>query len=159
MESVQQIADGIKDMWGIRSVVKDPQKLLFPPGCECKPWWFAEADLFDSGSDRLTAQGRQKLGDLVRDMSGLTRHSGAKVTVVAYTSAGSADPGRALRLTQNQSEVVAGYLKGQGAIHKEYGVWPHELKTLGLGSERPPVQEKEKLPPAGVGVLVFVPQS
>jgi hypothetical protein len=158
MESVHQIAEGVKDMWGVRSYVKDPQKLLALPGCECKPWWFAEADLFDPGSDRLTAQGRQRLGDLVKDMSGLTRHSGSQVTVVAYNTTRSVDAGRVGRLTQNQSDVVAEYLKGQGAIHKDYGLIAHKVTALGLGDSRPEVPEKGKLPPAGLGVLVFVPQ-
>lgn len=157
MESMQQIAEGVKDMWGIRSYVKDPQKLLYPPGCECKPWWFAEGDLFEPGSDRLTSQGRQRLGDLLRDVSGLTRHQGSSVTVVAYARP-AGDAGRSRRLTQNQSEVVTSFLKSQGAIHKDYGIWSHDITPLGMGEERPPVAEKEKIPPAGVGVLVFVPQ-
>jgi hypothetical protein len=158
MESIHQIADGVKEMWGIRSYVKDPPKLLGPPGCECKPWWFAEADLFDPGRDRLTAQGRERLNDLVRDVAGLTRHSGSQVTIVAYNTTHAVDAAQVGRLTQNQSEVVASYLKGQGAIHKDYGILPHKVTALGSGESRPEVAEKDKLPPAGLGVLVFVPQ-
>ncbi len=159
MESIHQIAEGVKDMWGIRSYVKDPQKLLAPPGCECKPWWFPESALFDPGTDQLTTPGRQRLTELVKDVAGLTRHSGAQVTVVAYNTTRSVDAARVGRLTQNQSDVVAGFLKGQGAIHKDYGVFAHKVTALGLGESRPDVADKDKLPAAALGVLVFVPQS
>jgi phospholipid/cholesterol/gamma-HCH transport system substrate-binding protein len=159
VESLSQIADGLKDVWGLRSLVKDPQKLLFPPGCEANPWWFKEAELFDPGTDRLTASGRQRLDSLAPQLAGLTRHSGAKMVVLAYADPRANDAG-ARTLTRNQAEVVYQHLKNGGAVHKDYGVWSREATALGLGAERPPTVVKDKPPPPGpaVGLVVFVPQ-
>ena len=80
------------------------------------------------------------------------------VTTWVHNTTRSADADHVGRLTQNQSEAVAQYLKGQGAIHKDYGLFAHKVTALGLGDSRPEVAEKDKLPAAGLGVLVFVPQ-
>jgi phospholipid/cholesterol/gamma-HCH transport system substrate-binding protein len=156
--SIQRVSEGLEDAPLLRDYVKDPQKVLFPPNCERKPWWFADGELFDPGTDKLTNEGRQKLNDLVQMVSGLTRHEGAEVVVVAFADRRLADQNQARRLTQNQSQNVSAYLQERGAIYKKYWVWSRKVTPLGLGTERPPVPEKEKLPPAGVGVLVFVPQ-
>jgi phospholipid/cholesterol/gamma-HCH transport system substrate-binding protein len=159
VESIQQVVEGLKEMWGLRSLVKDPQKLLFPPGCEPNPWWFREAELFDPGTDRLTEAGRQRLNGLVPQLAGLTRHDGAKMVVVAYADPKATDSDVRM-LTKNQAEVVCKHLKSRGAVHKDYGIWSHEATPLGLGTDRPRVIVKDKPPPAGpaVGLVVFVPQ-
>jgi phospholipid/cholesterol/gamma-HCH transport system substrate-binding protein len=156
--SIQRVSEGLEEAPLLRDYVKDPQKVLFPPNCERKPWWFADADLFEAGTDRLTNQGRQKLNDLVQMVSGLTRHDGAEVVVVAFADHRLTEQNQARRLTQNQSQNVSAYLRDRGAIYKSYWLFSRKVTPLGLGTERPPVPEKDKLPPAGVGVLVFIPQ-
>ena len=158
VESAKQVVDGMKEIPFFRSLVKDPEKLLFPPGCEANPWWFREAELFEPGGDRLTEAGRQRLNGLAPQLAGLTRHGGASLVVVAY--ADPAATGNVRALTRNQAEVVFNHLKGGGAVHKDYGLWSRDARALGLGTERPPAVVKDKPPPPGpaVGVLAFVPQ-
>ncbi len=140
VESVQQVVEGVKDVAYLRDKIKDPQKALAPPGCECKPWWFTEGELFDPNSDRLTAKGRGRLDELIKTIADLTRHPGSEVVVVAYADPHSADMSRVRRLTQNQSEVVGDYLVARGAIHKDYGVVPRKVTKLGLGTDKPPLE-------------------
>lgn len=156
--SIKNVSEALESAPLINSYVKNPQKVLFPPNCERNATWFAEADLFEPGTDRLTAQGRQRLNELVPRLEGLTRHSGSEMVVVAYSAPRPADRALARKLSENQSENVCNYLKNNEAVYKRWGVFPRKATPLGLGSERQHLTDKELLPGAGVGVLVFVPQ-
>jgi phospholipid/cholesterol/gamma-HCH transport system substrate-binding protein len=158
--SIQRVSEAVESAPVVRDYVKDPQKLFYPPNAERKAWWYRDADLFETGSDRLTAAGRATLDDLVEQVAGLTRHEGAELLVVAYADrkAGE-DPAVVRRMTQNQSDAVRKYLKDRGAVYKSYWIFSRKATALGLGTDRPPVPERDKLAPTGVGVLVFIPQS
>jgi len=158
VNSIGQVAEGIKKAPLVRSYVEDPMQLLHRPNCERNRQVFAEADLFPPGQATLTEQGRQRLNDLGPWIMGLSKHKGAEVLVAAYADPQSASPALARSLTQNQAAVVCAYLKDSGAVYKKFWVLSREAKSLGLGVEPPPVPEKEPLPAARVEVIVFVPQ-
>jgi outer membrane protein OmpA-like peptidoglycan-associated protein len=159
MASFQDVAEAVKRFPGVRSYVEDPLALLYRPKVERNRKWFAEADLFPPGQARLTAQGEQRLRDVVPWLAGLTRHKGAEVVVVSYADPKSTNPTLAQRLTRDQSEAVATYLKSQGGVHKDYWVLSRKVTPFGRGTRPPPEPDTEELPPARIEVLVFVPQS
>jgi phospholipid/cholesterol/gamma-HCH transport system substrate-binding protein len=156
LASIQQDADALKAMPIIRSYVKDAHKLLVRPECAVNRQYFGETELFEPGHSVLTAQGRQRLDQLVPWLEGL-KHKGSEVVVASYTDPG-ADPKFALTLSQKQSEAVCTYLKDQHAVHKMGWVSKRPVTPIGLGTAPPPQPEKEKLPLPRVEVLVFVPQ-
>jgi outer membrane protein OmpA-like peptidoglycan-associated protein len=159
MKSFQDVSDAVKRFPVVRSYVEDPLALLYRPGVERNRKWFAEADLFPPGQARLTTQGEQRLSEVVPWLAGLTRHKGAEVVVVSYADAKATPAAIAPKLTREQSEAVAQYLKNHGAIHKDYWLLSRKVTPFGRGTQPPPAPEKEDLPPARVEVLVFVPQS
>jgi outer membrane protein OmpA-like peptidoglycan-associated protein len=158
LKSMQDVAEAVKRLPGVRSYVEDPLTLLYRPGMSRNRKWFAEADLFPPGQARLTAQGEKRLNELVPWLSGLTRHSGAEVVVVAYADPKSTEPAVAQRLTREQSEAVANYLKKTDGVYRSLWMWSRKVTPYGRGSLPPPVAETENLPPARIEILVFVPQ-
>lgn len=158
--SIQRVSEAVENAPLVSGYVKDPHKLLYPPNTERKVWWYRDEELFETGTDRLTATGKAALDMVVDQVAGLTRHDGAELVVVAYADRKAGDdPNVTRRLTQNQSETVVKYLKDSGAVHKSYWLFSRKATSLGLGTEKPPVQERDRLAPAGVGVLVFIPQT
>jgi phospholipid/cholesterol/gamma-HCH transport system substrate-binding protein len=159
VSSIQRVSEAVEAAPLVNGYVKDPQKLLYPPNSERNDWWFRDADLFEAGTDRLTEGGRTKLDALAEQIGGLTRHDGAELVVVAWTEKKVGDASAARRLTDNQSETVRRHLKDRGAVYKSYWLFSRKATALGFGAEKPPVPEKDRLAPAGVGVLVFIPQT
>src|SRR5262249_44619466 len=99
--------------------VEDPPKIPDRADGEGNRKVFAETDLFPAGLAQLTTQGKQRLGDIGSWLSGLSRHEGAEVVVVAYADPKGAKADPARQLTQKQSEAVAYYLKKQGSVYKD----------------------------------------
>lgn len=156
LSSIQQDADAIKDMPIVRGYVKDAHKLLVRPDCERNRQWFKEADLFEPGAAVLTAQGRQRLDELVPWLDGL-KHNGSEVVISAY-AAPEQEQRIALTLSQKQSEAVVAYLKDHHAVQKMGWFTRRKVTPIGLGTSPPPVPDKDPLPAPRVEVSVFVPQ-
>ncbi len=158
MASFQDVAEAVKRLPGVRNYVEDPLALLYRPGVERNSKSFAETELFPVGQARLTTQGEQRLSALVPWLAGLTRHKGAEVVVVAYADPRSTNPTLAQRLTHDQSEAVAEFLKKSGGIHKDLGFWSRKVTAHGRGVKPSPDPATGNGPAARVEVLVFVPQ-
>jgi hypothetical protein len=159
LASVQQASDAVKRLPGVRSFVEDANELLYRPNCERNPQWFAESDLFVAGRAQLTDDGRQRLRDLVPQLSGLTKQDGAEMVILAYADRkANLEAEQAQVLTQMQSEAVRDFLKQAGAVYKKYWVFPRKVQVHGFGLDAPPVAEKDNPPGPALGILVFVPQ-
>jgi phospholipid/cholesterol/gamma-HCH transport system substrate-binding protein len=159
VSSVKQNSDAIKALPVVRNYVVDASKELIRPDCKRYRKWFPESDLFDPGRAVLTDKGKQKLDKAAIWLNHL-KPDGSEVVVAAF-----ADLDRnaefAQNLTQKQSEVVIEYLKTNHHVHRT-GFWwfdNRSVRAIGCGVNPPPVPEKEKLPPARVELLVFVPQN
>ncbi len=156
--SVKQNADAIKALPVVRSYVIDPQKELVRPECKRFRQWYAEADLFEPGKAVLTAHGRKLLDGTAEWLKG-QKAEGSEIVVAAFAAPGQ-DADFAKTVTQKQSEVVADYLKSTHQVHRAGWWWwsNRSMRTIGCGTMPTPVPETEKLPPARIEVIVFVPQ-
>ncbi len=142
----------------LRNYTRDAPKILYRPNCERLRTVFAESDLFEPGRAALTASGKQRLDEVVPKVKGSLKHDGADLVVVACADPQSSN-GEAKPLTDLQSEAVCVYLKEQHSVQKAGWITWRSVTALGLGTEPYPGEDKaEKLPPARVEVLVFVPQ-
>lgn len=158
LSSLKQNAEAIKGMPFVRSYVVDNHKELVRPDCERYRKYFAETELFDSGSAVLTAAGRQALDGVVPWLDALKLKT-SEVVVVSY-----ADPAFeaevARTLTLKQSKAVCDYLTGTHAVQKMgWFSWSRKVTPLGAGTDPPPLPEKDKLPLGRTEVIVFVPQN
>jgi phospholipid/cholesterol/gamma-HCH transport system substrate-binding protein len=156
--SVKQNADAIKALPVVRSYVVDANKELIRPDCKRDRKSFAESQLFEPGRAVLTDQGRRHLDALVPWLKD-HKEPGNEVLVAAF-AAPNQNPDFAHTLTQKQAEAVCAYLRDTHRVHRT-GFWwwsTRRVRSLGCGSNPPPVPETERLPPARVEVLVFVPQ-
>jgi outer membrane protein OmpA-like peptidoglycan-associated protein len=159
LNSVQQASDAVKRLPGFRSYVEDTHELLYRPNCERTPQWFTESELFPPGRAQLTDSGRQRLRELVPDLSTLTKHDGAEMVILSYADPKTGlDAEQASLLTQKQSEAVRDFLKQAGAIYKRYWVFPRKVRLHGFGLDAPPIAEKDNPPGPALGILVYVPQ-
>jgi phospholipid/cholesterol/gamma-HCH transport system substrate-binding protein len=156
MTSLKQDADALKALPVVRSYVQDPLRDLVRPDCERNRQWFHEVDLFEPGHAVLTAQGRQRLDELVPWLEGL-KHKGSEVVVAAYAPPG-VDGDVARTLTQKQSEAVRTYLTDQHAVQKMGWFSRRKVTAIGCGNDPFPVPDAEPLPVPRVEVVVFVPQ-
>lgn len=159
LTSMQQATDAVKRLPGFRSYVEDAHELLYRPNCERTPQWFAESELFSPGRAQLTDAGRERLRELVPQLSSLTKYEGAEMVILAYADPKcSLDSEQALLLSQKQSEAIRDFLKQAGAIYKKYWVFPRKVRLQGFGLDAPPIAEKDNPPGPAVGILVYVPQ-
>jgi phospholipid/cholesterol/gamma-HCH transport system substrate-binding protein len=159
VNSVKQNADAIKTLPIVRSYVVDANKELIRPDCKRLRKWFPMAELFEPGRAVLTERGRARL-DKAASWLNAHKETGSEVVVAAFADP-QLDPDYALTLTQKQSEIVADYLKTQHRIQR-MGFWwwsNRRVKALGCGVTPPPVPGNDKLPPARLELLVFVPQT
>ncbi len=142
LASMQQTTDAVKRLPGFRSYVEDAHELLYRPNCLRTPQWYAESDLFDPGRSLLTDGGRERLRELVPQISNLTKQDGAELVILAYADPKTQlDAEQATLLTQKQSEAVRDFLKQAGAIYKKYCVFPRKVRHHGIGSDAPPIPE------------------
>jgi phospholipid/cholesterol/gamma-HCH transport system substrate-binding protein len=159
LASVGQASDAVKRLPGVRSYVEDANELLYRPNCERSPLWFSESDLFTPGRAQLTDEGRQRLRELVPQLSSLTKQDGAEVVILAYADPKTTlDGEQAQVLTQKQSEAVRDFLKQAGAVYKKYWMFPRKVRLHGFGLDAPPLAERDNPPGPALGILVFVPQ-
>jgi len=159
LASMQQATDAVKRLPGFRSYVEDVHELLYRPNCQRTPQWYAESDLFDPGRALLTDGGRDRLRELVPQISSLTKQDGAELVILAYSSPKTdLDAEQAALLTQKQSEAVRDFLKQAGAVYKKYWVFPRKVRLRGFGLDIPPIAEKDNPPGPALGILVYVPQ-
>ena len=115
--------------------------------------------MFAPGRAQLTDEGRQRLRELVPQLSSLTKNDGAEMVILAYADRKTTlDAEQAQVLTQKQSEAVRDFLKQAGAVYKKYWVFPRKVRLHGFGLDTPPVAEKDNPPGPALGILVFVPQ-
>lgn len=156
ISSIQQNTDALKGMPLVRNYVTDPVKELVRPDCERNVKWFHEADLFEPGRAVLTAQGRQKLDELVPWLDGL-KHKGSEVVLAAYAHPGN-EADLAKVLTQKQSEAVRDYLTSHHAVQKLGWFSRRKVTALGCGADNHLAATKDNLPLPRIEVLVFVPQ-
>jgi phospholipid/cholesterol/gamma-HCH transport system substrate-binding protein len=157
MASFQQSADGIKRLPLVRNYVEDADALLVRPQCERNRQIFAEAELFEPGRAVLTAQGRQRLDALAPWLAGL-KHTGSDIVVASFADPKGPNPALARTVTKQQSEAIVDYLKGHHAVQKMGWFTSRKVTPVGLGTNSPPVPEKDVLPAARCEVVVFVPQ-
>jgi hypothetical protein len=80
------------------------------------------------------------------------------MVVVAYQDPKSPQAPVAPVLTNRQSEAVCVYLRDQKGVNKISWLSSREVKSLGLGTDRPAAPIRDELPPSGVVLFVFVPQ-
>jgi phospholipid/cholesterol/gamma-HCH transport system substrate-binding protein len=156
--SVKQNADAIKSLPVVRSYVVDPTKELVRPECKRSRQCFAETELFEPSKAVLTAAGKKRLEAAAEWLNG-QKADGSEIVVAAFAAPGQ-NADFALAVTQKQSEVVGEYLKGAHHVHRTGWWWwsTRSLRTIGCGTAPTPVPETEKLPPARVELIVFVPQ-
>jgi phospholipid/cholesterol/gamma-HCH transport system substrate-binding protein len=158
MSSAQKVTDAAQTLPWFRNYVKDQQSLLIRSNQECNYRAFSDTDLFPEGGTTLTAQGEQRLQQTIPWLSGLLAHKGAELVVVAYQDPKSHQSSLAQAITERQSEAVCAYLRDEKGVNKVGWLWSREVKSLGLGTERPVVAVREELPPSGVVLFVFVPR-
>ena len=158
LHSVQQTSDALKKFPLVRNYVEDSLELLIRPQAERNRRWFAEADLFEPGRAVLTGPGRERLDQLAPWLAGL-KHKNSDIVVASYADPATTPAALAQSLTRHQSEAVCTYLREQHAVQKMGWFTARKVTPLGCGINPAPVAETEKLPPARVEVLVFVPQT
>lgn len=156
--SVKQNADAIKALPVVRSYVVDPTKELVRPECARSRKWFPETDLFEPGKAVLTAAGRKRL-DGAAEWLNTQKADGAEIVIASFAAPGQ-NADFAHTVTQKQSAVVGDYLKSAHQVHRTGWWWwsTRPLRTIGCGTMPTPVPETEKLPPARIELIVFVPQ-
>jgi phospholipid/cholesterol/gamma-HCH transport system substrate-binding protein len=157
MSSAQKVTDAAQTLPWFRNYVKDQQAMLIRSNQECNYRIFAEADLFADGGTSLTAQGEQRLDQALPWLTGLLAHKGAELVVVAYQDPKSRQAPVAQVVTNRQSDAVLAYLQDH-KVNKVSWLSSREVKSLGLGTDRPVAPVRDELPPSGVVLFVFVPQ-
>ncbi len=158
MSSAQKVTDAAQTLPWFRSYVKDQQALLIRSNQECNYRIFPEAELFAEAGTTLTAAGEERLAQAAPWLSGLLAHKGAELVVVAYQDPKSRQAPLAQVVTNRQSDTVCAYLRDQKGVNKVGWLSSREVKSLGLGTERPVAQIRDPLPLAGIVLFVFVPQ-
>jgi len=156
MASLKQNSDAVKGMPLVRNYVHDPYRALVRPDCERNRKWFREADLFEPGHAVLTAAGRERLDDIAPWLEGL-KHKGSEVIIASYAYP-NLDADLAQALSQKQSDAVRNYLVDHHGVQKMGWFSRRKVEALGLGTQSPPVPDREQLPLPRIEVLVFVPQ-
>jgi phospholipid/cholesterol/gamma-HCH transport system substrate-binding protein len=157
VNSVKQNSDAIKALPVVRSYVVDPNKELIRPDCKRYRKWFAEDKLFVPGKAVLTPEGKKRLDEASAWLN--EAKDSAQDVVIAGFADPSHNPDFALALTQKQSEAVMDYLKSNHRVHRT-GFWfwsNRSVRSIGVGTNPPPVPESENLPAARIELLVFVP--
>jgi phospholipid/cholesterol/gamma-HCH transport system substrate-binding protein len=157
VNSVKQNSDAIKALPVVRSYVVDPNKELIRPDCKRYRKWFAEDKLFVPGKAVLTPEGKKRLDEASAWLN--EAKDSAQDVVIAGFADPSQNPDFALALTQKQSEAVMDYLKSNHRVHRT-GFWfwsNRSVRSIGVGTNPPPVPESESLPAARIELLVFVP--
>lgn len=158
VNSVKQNSDAIKALPVVRSYVVDPNKELIRPDCKRNRKWFAEKDLFEPGKAVLTAPGK-KLLDSAATWLNEQKDEGSELVVAAFAEPVQ-QPDFAQAVTQKQSEVVSEYLRNQHKVHRTGWWWwsTRTIRAIGCGTLPSPVPDTDKLPPARIELIVFVPQ-
>jgi phospholipid/cholesterol/gamma-HCH transport system substrate-binding protein len=156
--SVKQNADAIKALPVVRNYVIDPQKELVRPECKRSRKWFTEKDLFEPGKAVLTAAGKKRL-NAAAEWLNAQKEEGSELVVASFAAPGQ-QAEFAQTVTQKQSEVVSDYLKNSHQVHRTGWWWwsTRSIRAIGVGTMPTPVPETEKLPPARIELIVFVPQ-
>ncbi len=157
--SVKQDADAIKSLPIIRGYVEDHAALLVRANCKKERVVYIPKDIFDGDSAILTDTGKQKLDEVAKWLSE-NRQKESEVVVVSYTTeTKDVTPQEAKAHTKKQSEVVAEYLKKHGGA--KLGTFSsRKVIPLGAGLDQSPIAaDKDKLPPARIEILLFVPQN
>lgn len=157
--SIQQTADAMQRLPIVRGYVENPVALLERPNCSRDRRSFAESELFEPGEAVLTAQGKERLDAIAPWLEGM-KHKGSEVVVAAYADpAVTTNAEVAQDRTRKQSDAVCAYLKSKHSIQKMGLFSSRNVIPLGRGLGAPPSWERDKVPPARVEVLVFVPIS
>jgi phospholipid/cholesterol/gamma-HCH transport system substrate-binding protein len=158
VNSVKQNSDAIKALPVVRSYVVDFNKELIRPECKRYRTYYAESDLFEPGKAVLTSKGKKKLDDAGSWLN-RQQYEGSELLVAAFAEP-NAQPDFALNVTQKQSEVVTAYLRSQHSVHRTGWWWwsTRSIRSIGCGNNPSPMPETEKLPPARIELIVFVPQ-
>lgn len=158
VNSVKQNSDAIKSLPVVRSYVVDPNKELIRPDCKRHRKWYAENLLFEPGKAVLTAAGKKQLDDAG---AWLNEHkqAGSELLVASF-AAPTENTDFALSVTQKQSEVIVEYLRNQHSVHRTGWWWwsTRTIRAIGCGVHPTPVPETEKMAPARIELIVFVPQ-
>jgi phospholipid/cholesterol/gamma-HCH transport system substrate-binding protein len=160
MTSIQRSADALNKMPVIRGYVQDTNSLLLRSDSEINSKIFQTQELFEDGRAVLSYEGKRRL-DEVGAWANSLKHKNSEVVVVSYADPTKVERQVARTLTQQQSEVVANYLKTQHKIHKMswFNPWStRKVTALGQGTASPPVPPREPLPASRVEILVIVPQ-
>lgn len=158
VQSVRQNSDAVSRLPIVRNYVENATTLLVRPDCRREAMSYNAGDLFEPGTAILTDGGKDHLQAVVAWVKGQTNSKSEVVIAATCDPADAAQPSAAAeQLTRKQAEVVAEFLKANGA-HK-MGWWSRRKVTpIGLGKAGSPVAEKEKLPANNVQALIFTPQ-
>lgn len=158
MTSVQQDADAIKRLPIVRNYVEDKYELLVRPNCDQYRQCLAETELFEPGRAILTEAGRHRLDGIAPWLNGM-KYKGSEVVVAACADPSRSNPAVAQTVTRQQSEAVCNYLKNRHSVQKMGWFSSRKVTAVGCGVNPPPLPETEKLAPARVEILVFIPQA
>jgi ABC-type transporter Mla subunit MlaD len=160
LTTLKQDADAIKRLPVIRNYIEDTTALLVRPDLDKERRVFSTEHLFAPDKSVLTDEGRQHLNNLTPWFEAL-RVKGSDIVVVTYAPpASAADPSSSVTqlLSQKQSDAVANYLRDQ--LRAGRVTWYHSRKItpVGMGSNLPPIPEKEPLPQARTEIIIFLPR-
>ncbi len=157
VNSVKQNSDAIKSLPLVRSYVVDPAKELVRPDMKRFRKWYAESDLFESGTAVLTDKGRDRLDDGGAWLN-KQKYPGAEVMIAAFADQAQ-KPEFAHTVTTKQAEVVLEYLRSKHSVHRTGWWWwsTRSTRSIGCGTTPTPVPETEKMPKARIELIVFAP--
>ena len=157
--SIKQDADAIKAMPIVRSYVEDPVSILVRPECDRDRVVWPVSDLFEPNTSSLTPEGRAKLDESAGWLRGQTQKN-SEIVVAVFEDEHSKDvtAAGAKALTKKQAETVVEHFRIAG-VHKMGTFSRRKVTAVGQGFDPSPVVDKEKLVPARVEVILFVPRS
>ena len=157
--AIKQDAEAIKSLPIVRGYVEDPVSILVRPDCSRERYVWSNEEIFEPGTSTLTAQGRARLEEAAGWFNG-QQQKNSEVVVAVFENPQSKEvlPAAARTLTKKQAETITEFLRERG-VHKMGWFTRRKLTPVGHGFEPSPVAEKEKLAPARVELILFVPRS
>ncbi|MEY4613334.1 MAG: hypothetical protein RL179_1307 [Planctomycetota bacterium] len=155
MQAFQQDADALKKMPIVRGYVEDPMQMIVRSNTDMKRKSINSADIFESGSAILNAEGKKILDKASEWLMGFPKDS--DVVIAGLMSTGANERETLRLLTRQQAEAVTDYLKNNHGIHKS-GWWSRrKVNAIGLGDKiYPGLEPTAEANGPRIELLVFV---
>lgn len=154
--AIKQDAEAVKSLPILRNYVQDEVKLMVRPTFKKHKVVYKQEDLFEPGTAALTADGRNRIGEVSAWLRG-RKEKGSEVVVATFQDPNdkSETSASARELTKKRSEVVVAQLKDQGAA--KMGTFSSRtIAALGFGFEPTPLVEQVDFP-SRTEIILFVP--